>query len=506
MPVSYGKICITHLYRAGFYLLKMKMTRGRRIRLIKKAVVSTVTAAAILVAGLGSAGSMTKARAEALPESDVREYEDVRLTGKTVILHSGDVHGAIDGYSRIAQLKKDMEKAGAEVVLVDAGGFSDGNTGSEGFRPIDGFTMMLSAGYNLATLGESEFSRGYDSLRRDISGAKIRLVCANIMKEEKTFLTPGHLYKTRIGTKIGFVCLSDAREAAGLNPLNGQDMYSAAKTQIDSLKKDGADIIIGLSHMSAEQAAGTYNNVDDIDFIINAGNDAFITKGAGGEPIQSTGSYFAGIGVVIVDNEGNINDHYLIETKGIGSDEEVQRAAERIKNRLGETAEIGEVSLQPAAEEEEMKTASAAAGESENSSDISTEKSEEDRSGRRGTEASGQAADTDSEDNAGEDEGTASKESVSSENKSSSGEIASSDNKNASEENTVSEDSTDPGGNIIETSDGTYEVVKGDCLWNIAKKHLGNGARWTEIYELNTGIISNPSLIYPGQQLVMPPG
>jgi len=50
----------------------------------------------------------------------------------------------------------------------------------------------------------------------------------------------------------------------------------------------------------------------------------------------------------------------------------------------------------------------------------------------------------------------------------------------------------------------TYTVAAGDCLWNIAKKYLGDGARWTEIYELNRDQISNPNLIYPGQVLVMP--
>lgn len=50
----------------------------------------------------------------------------------------------------------------------------------------------------------------------------------------------------------------------------------------------------------------------------------------------------------------------------------------------------------------------------------------------------------------------------------------------------------------------TYTVVSGDCLWNIAKKHLGNGARYTEIYNLNKDKIKNPNLIYPGQVLTMP--
>ncbi len=50
----------------------------------------------------------------------------------------------------------------------------------------------------------------------------------------------------------------------------------------------------------------------------------------------------------------------------------------------------------------------------------------------------------------------------------------------------------------------TYTVKKGDCLWNIAKKYLGNGSRYTEIYNLNRDKIRNPSLIYPGQVLTLP--
>jgi LysM repeat protein len=50
----------------------------------------------------------------------------------------------------------------------------------------------------------------------------------------------------------------------------------------------------------------------------------------------------------------------------------------------------------------------------------------------------------------------------------------------------------------------TYTVVKGDCLWNIAKKYLGDGARYTEIYNLNKDKIKSPNLIYPGQVLTLP--
>lgn len=45
----------------------------------------------------------------------------------------------------------------------------------------------------------------------------------------------------------------------------------------------------------------------------------------------------------------------------------------------------------------------------------------------------------------------------------------------------------------------TYTVQKGDCLWNIAKKQLGDGTKYREIAQKNG--IANPNKIYPGQVL-----
>jgi nucleoid-associated protein YgaU len=53
-------------------------------------------------------------------------------------------------------------------------------------------------------------------------------------------------------------------------------------------------------------------------------------------------------------------------------------------------------------------------------------------------------------------------------------------------------------------ADRRATVVKGDTLYDIAGRLLGNVNRWPEIYELNTDIIENPDLIYPGQVLRIP--
>ena len=64
----------------------------------------------------------------------------------------------------------------------------------------------------------------------------------------------------------------------------------------------------------------------------------------------------------------------------------------------------------------------------------------------------------------------------------------------------------------------TYTVKKGDCMWAIAKKQLGNGNRWKEIYNLNKSTIESWAKkyghksaiegtgcwIFPGEKLKLP--
>lgn len=62
----------------------------------------------------------------------------------------------------------------------------------------------------------------------------------------------------------------------------------------------------------------------------------------------------------------------------------------------------------------------------------------------------------------------------------------------------------------------TYTVKQGDCLWNIAKKYYGSGAKYTVIYNANKTVIentakahgfkssSNGHWIFPGTKLTIP--
>lgn len=57
---------------------------------------------------------------------------------------------------------------------------------------------------------------------------------------------------------------------------------------------------------------------------------------------------------------------------------------------------------------------------------------------------------------------------------------------------------------VAQPSGQNYTVKRGDCLWNIAKRFYGNGAKYTTIYNANRSKIRNPNLIYPGQVLWIP--
>ncbi len=49
-----------------------------------------------------------------------------------------------------------------------------------------------------------------------------------------------------------------------------------------------------------------------------------------------------------------------------------------------------------------------------------------------------------------------------------------------------------------------YTIVKGDTLYGIAKKKLGDAEKWRQIFDLNTDKIENPKYIYPGQIIKIP--
>lgn len=275
--------------------------------------------------------------------------EEATMAGKTVILHTNDVHGAIAGYAYITALKADYEAKGAEVILVDAGDYSQGTSYVSSTKGADAVTMMNAAGYDVVTLGNHEFDYGYAQLKENMSKAKFKVVCADVFNEDGTpIFDANYTYTTKSGVKVGFFGMETPETQTKANPAlikgltfaTGDAFTKAAADQVAALKD--ADVVICLAHLGVDAESAPYRSTDlyaavkGIDFIVDGHSHTVMTKGEKGEPIQSTGTAFANIGVIVIDDASKkIESNSLYEIKeDTAKDATVATAAKTIVDRV----------------------------------------------------------------------------------------------------------------------------------------------------------------------------
>ena len=237
------------------------------------------------------------------------------LNGKTVILHTNDVHGSIELYAKVAAMKGDYEARGAQVILADAGDYSQGTVYVSVNKGKDAVTMMNAAGYDVATIGNHEFDYGYAQLKSNLNSAGFKVVCANVLQDGSPVFD-AYTMINKGGVQVAFVGLETPEAQTKANPaliqgltfLAGDEMYDAVQTQVDAARTAGADIVIVLTHLGVDSSSepntsyDLYKKVHDIDFIIDGHSHTVMTKGPEGEPIQSTGTALNNIGVITIDN------------------------------------------------------------------------------------------------------------------------------------------------------------------------------------------------------------
>ena len=237
------------------------------------------------------------------------------LDGKTVILHTNDVHGSIELYAKVAAMKGDYEAQGAQVILADAGDYSQGTVYVSVNKGKDAVTMMNAAGYDVATIGNHEFDYGYAQLKSNLDSAVFKVVCANVLQDGSPVFD-AYTMINKGGVQVAFVGLETPEAQTKANPaliqgltfLAGDEMYAAVQTQVDAARTAGADIVIVLTHLGVDSSSepntsyDLYKKVSGIDFIIDGHSHTVMTKGPEGEPIQSTGTALNNIGVITIDN------------------------------------------------------------------------------------------------------------------------------------------------------------------------------------------------------------
>ena len=300
-----------------------------------------------LLLALAMAASLTVTAAAA-------ETDKYDLTGAIVLLHTNDVHGVVSGYAMVAALKDTYEKMGAYVLLMDAGDFVQGDPAVSTSKGASAVELMDLAGYDAAVPGRHEFDYGYAHLKKLAGSAKFPFMAANVLYQGKGAFEGNVTFTSPDGVKIGVFGLTTPKTAARANPagikgvkiLDGQSLFDCAQAQVDSLKADGCDIIVCLSHLGIDaQSTGSRSTdllkkVEGIDIFIDGGSHSDLndimeaTDGTGmvGDTLlTSTGTKMNNVGVVVIASDGAMTMQFALKDLIVTPDKTVADRAAAIQ-------------------------------------------------------------------------------------------------------------------------------------------------------------------------------
>lgn len=304
----------------------------------------------------------------AIPAGAANWDED--LTGHIVILHTNDVHGAIDNYASVAALKDAYEAAGAQVLLMDAGDFSQGSTSvnvSEGATAVE---LMNMAGYDVATTGNHEFDFGYANLKTLMESAEFPILAADAFTAEGDLAMDGDNFTFQLGdVTVGVFGLATPETATKAHPaklegvtfLAEDELFACAQEQVDELTAAGCDYIICLGHLGIDAESTGNRSIDLLENV--TGIDVFIdghshstqsdiaeeTNGTGmvGDTVlTSTGTKLESVGVVDIAADGTIDAstismEELNATEGFTPDQDIATRVSEINAQIEE--DMGQV-------------------------------------------------------------------------------------------------------------------------------------------------------------------
>ncbi len=285
-----------------------------------------VTAAAAMFLGIGCNGCVdTVAAARTSYEGDL------------VVIHTNDIHGHFDtvegkqlGMAAVASLKQYYEGQGANVLLLDAGDFSQGTTLVSYFDGGSSVLFMNAAGYDAATLGNHEFDFGFEELQIMDTLADFPILDANILDKEtgEPYFEDNKIFAFD-NMKVGVFGLDTAEAQTKASPknvkditiLDGQELYACAQEQVNTLKAQGCDYIICLGHLGVDDESVGRRSVDvaanttGIDLFVDGHSHTEMDGGleVNGTVITSTGNYLANIGVVVYDQETKTEKASLVK-------------------------------------------------------------------------------------------------------------------------------------------------------------------------------------------------
>jgi len=255
------------------------------------------------------------------------------------ILHTNDVHCAINEYDKVAAYKKSLPNP---VVLVDAGDHAQGDiigTLTEGQKIIK---IMNATGYDLAVPGNHEFDYKVPAFLAMVQAANYPYVSANFENADGSRIEGIDAYKilTVGGHKIAFVGISTPETYTKSTPAYFQDengnwvytfnensLMEKVQAAVDAAKAEGAELVVAVAHTgiegtddrwAADKIIAATNGIDlyiDAHSHEVAENLKYPNKDGIDVPYQQTGTKLVNIGQIDITftADGPVYNLHLVE-------------------------------------------------------------------------------------------------------------------------------------------------------------------------------------------------
>ncbi|MEI8273162.1 MAG: metallophosphatase [Paludibacter sp.] len=223
---------------------------------------------------------------------------------KLVILHTNDTHSQVEpteksnlksadmgGYARRMGVINQIRQEEKNVLLVDAGDFSQGTPYFNFFNGRVEIDAMNRMKYDAGTLGNHEFDNGIDTLAVVLKNLQFPEISSNYKLENsalKGMIKP-YIVLTKNGLRIGIMALNVnpkslifEKNYKGLEYLNPVDKANEISSFLK--KKERCDVIICLSHLGADTTKMEVNDFEIahktryIDVIIGGHSHSMITN------------------------------------------------------------------------------------------------------------------------------------------------------------------------------------------------------------------------------------
>ncbi|MFN7984671.1 MAG: 5'-nucleotidase C-terminal domain-containing protein [Vicinamibacterales bacterium] len=218
------------------------------------------------------------------------------------ILQINDVYSTVPvdglgGLARVATLKKQFTDAKRNPLLMIGGDFLSSSVASTFFKGEQMIDALNAAGLDVAAFGNHEFDFGVDLLLTRMKQAKWQWVNANIVDRQTSKLladTPPYVIRTIAGLKVGIIGLCIIQESMRSPALRARldllDPIEAAGRYVPQMKRDGADVIVALTHLNFADDRELAIRYPDIDVIVGGHEHYPITAIEGRTLISKAGS------------------------------------------------------------------------------------------------------------------------------------------------------------------------------------------------------------------------